>query len=296
MSIRNRSPFSRIADAAMVIILGLASLICLYPILYVVFASFSDSALLESYNGFLYRPLGFSLNAYSAVFDDREIWRGYANTILYVIVGTTLSVVLTALGAYAITRKKFLWRKPILIMVLITMFFNGGLIPNFLLVRAIGIYDTIWAVILPTAISAWNMFIMRTSFAGIPASIEEAAEIDGANQFQIFVKIILPLSLSVIAVMVLYYGVGRWNAWFNAMIYLRDRTLYPLQLILREILISNSTEDMMLTLDVSSTDGQKVSESIKYATIVVATIPILCVYPFLQKYFVKGVLVGSVKE
>lgn len=296
MSIRNRSPFSRIADAAMVIILGLASLICLYPILYVVFASFSDSALLEGYNGFLYRPLGFSVNAYNAVFEDEEIWRGYANTILYVVVGTTLSVVLTALGAYAITRKNFLWRKPILIMVLITMFFNGGLIPNFLLVRAIGIYDTIWAVILPTAISAWNMFIMRTSFAGIPASIEEAAEIDGANQFQIFVKIILPLSLSVIAVMVLYYGVGRWNAWFNAMIYLRDRTLYPLQLILREILISNSTEDMMLVLDVSSTDGQKVSESIKYATIVVATIPILCVYPFLQKYFVKGVLVGSVKE
>lgn len=280
----------------MVIILGLASLICLYPILYVVFASFSDSALLEGYNGFLYRPLGFSVNAYNAVFEDEEIWRGYANTILYVVVGTTLSVVLTALGAYAITRKNFLWRKPILIMVLITMFFNGGLIPNFLLVRAIGIYDTIWAVILPTAISAWNMFIMRTSFAGIPASIEEAAEIDGANQFQIFVKIILPLSLSVIAVMVLYYGVGRWNAWFNAMIYLRDRTLYPLQLILREILISNSTEDMMLVLDVSSTDGQKVSESIKYATIVVATIPILCVYPFLQKYFVKGVLVGSVKE
>lgn len=296
MSIKSKSPFSRIADAAIVIILGLASLICLYPILYVVFASFSDSALLEGYNGFLYRPLGFSLGAYHAVFTDGEIWRGYANTVMYVVAGTALSVVLTSLGAYAITRKKFLWRKFVLIMVLITMFFHGGLIPNFILIKKLGMYNTIWSIILPTAVSAWNMFIMRTSFAAIPASIEEAAEIDGANQLQIFVKIILPLSLSVIAVMVLYYGVGRWNAWFNAMIYLRNRALYPLQLILREILIANSTEDMMLTLDVSSTDGQKVSESIKYATIVVATVPVLCVYPFLQKYFVKGVMVGSVKE
>lgn len=296
MSVKSKSPLNRIADITIIVILGIVSLICLYPIIYVVFASFSDSSLLERYNGFLIRPLGFSVGAYRAVFANLEIWRTYLNTIIYVVFGTALSVILTSLGAYAITRKNFLWRKFVLIMVLITMFFNGGLIPTFLLVKKIGLYDNMGAVILPTAISAWNLFIMRTSFAAIPASIEEAATIDGANQFQIFTKIVLPLSMSVIAVMILYYGVAKWNAWFEAMIYLRDRNLYPLQLVLREILIANSTEDMMLTLDVSSADGQKVSESIKYATIVVATIPILCVYPFLQKYFVKGVMVGSVKE
>ncbi len=175
------------------------------------------------------------------------------------------------------------------------MFFGGGLIPTFLLIKTLGLYDTRWAILIPTAISTWNLFIMRTNFMAIPSSLEESAEIDGANSFTVFARIVMPLSMPVISVMILYYGVGNWNSWFNAMVFLRNRNLFPLQLFLREILIANSTEEMMLSMDVGTADTQRVSETVKYATIVIATVPILCVYPFLQKYFVKGVMVGAIK-
>ena len=282
-------------DILNVALLIIVSFIALYPFVYVIFASFSDSNLLEYYRGVLWKPLGFSVEAYKAVFKNEEIWTGYANTIFYVVVGTFLSLVMTSLGAYVLARKNFFWNKFLLPFVMFTMFFHGGMIPSFLLVKAIGLYNTRWAVIIPVLISTWNLFIMRTNFAAMPISLEEAAEIDGANNFLVFVKIIIPLSAPVIAVMILYYGVGYWNSWFNAMIYLRNREAFPLQLILREILIVNSTEDMMASMTVDGATAKGVSETIKYATIIVATLPILCVYPFLQKYFVKGVMVGAVK-
>lgn len=194
-----------------------------------------------------------------------------------------------------LSRRDFYWNKLLLPMAVFTMFFGGGLIPTFLLIKTLGLYDTRWAILIPTAISTWNLFIMRTNFMAIPSSLEESAEIDGANSFTVFARIVMPLSMPVISVMILYYGVGNWNSWFNAMVFLRNRNLFPLQLFLREILIANSTEEMMLSMDVGTADTQRVSETVKYATIVVATVPILCVYPFLQKYFVKGVMVGAIK-
>jgi putative aldouronate transport system permease protein len=179
-------------------------------------------------------------------------------------------------------------------IIVFTMFFSGGLIPNYLTVMNLGLIDSRWAIILPSAISTYNMIIMRTSFSSIPDSLEESATIDGANDITILTCIILPLSLPIIAVMVLFYGVSHWNSWFSAMFYLRSRTLYPLQLILREILITNSIDNM--TTDVSAMDKEPIGESIKYATIMVATLPVLFIYPFLQKYFVKGVMIGAIKE
>lgn len=293
--VRKKSFGSVSFDIFNVLFLCLLSVIALYPFLYVVFASLSNSSLLEAHRGFLYKPLGFSLAAYKAVFENSDIWIGYMNTIFYVVVGTFLNLLMTSLGAYVLTKKDFFWNKLLLPIVTLTMFFNGGLIPRFLLIKAIGLYDTRWAVILSTLISAWNLFIMRTNFASIPDSLEESAMMDGANQFIVFVKIILPLSMPVIAVMILYYGVAHWNSWFDALIFLKDRNAYPLQLILREILIANETDAMTMGMDVGSADTQRVAETVKYATIIVATLPILCLYPFLQKYFVKGVMVGAIK-
>lgn len=186
-----------------------------------------------------------------------------------------------------------MWKNPIMFLIVFTMFFNGGLIPTYLLVNNLGLLDSRWALIIPSAMSAYNLIIMRTSFQGIPVSLEESAKLDGANDFTVLFRIVLPLSMPVVAVMILFYGVGHWNSWFNALIYLRTRDLYPLQLILREILITNSTDSMMT--GVGGADKMPIGETIKYATIIVATIPILLLYPFLQKYFVKGVMIGAIK-
>lgn len=291
---RKRSVGNISFDILNTIFLILVAFCSLYPFLYVIFASFSQSNLLEYYRGILWRPLGYSLEAYRTVFENKDIWSGYLNTLFFVIVGTFLSLVMTSLGAYVLAKKQFFWNKLLLPMVMFTMFFGGGMIPTFLVVKGIGLYGSRWAVILVSLISTWNLFIMRTNFASLPQSLEEAAEIDGANEFMVFMRIVLPLSAPIIAVMVLYYGVANWNAWFNAMIYLRERSQYPLQLILREILIANNTNVTQMT-GAGEGEARGVAETIKYATIVVATLPILCVYPFLQKYFVKGVMVGAIK-
>lgn len=276
-----------------VIALMLFSLICLYPMLYVVFASLSDSAKLLAHEGFLLWPEDFSWEAYRAVAKNPTIVTGYINSIIVLVVGTFLSVLMTTLGAYFWTRRNVGMKKVISTLFLIPLFFSGGMIPTYLVVKNLGLYNTLFALFLPTLISTYNMVIVRTSFAGIPVSLEEAATIDGANAFRIFVSVTIPLSKAVIAVMILYYGVGYWNSWFNAMIYLNDRSKFPLQLILREILIVNDTSAMSAAG--SGDSDYAIAESIKYAVIVVATVPILCVYPFLQKYFVKGVMIGAVK-
>ncbi|GIP33662.1 carbohydrate ABC transporter permease [Paenibacillus sp. J2TS4] len=266
----------------------------LYPFLYVLIASLSDPAWAVQQRGLIWFPHGFNLEAYKLVFDNPMIKTGYMNTLFIVVVGTAINVFMTALGAYGLSRQNVMWKNPIMFFIVFTMFFSGGLIPTYLLVTNLGMLDTLWALIIPGAVSAFNLIIMRTSFQGIPISLEESAKLDGANDFTVLFRIVLPLSMPVVAVMILFYGVGHWNSWFSAMIYLRDRELFPLQLVLREILITNSTDSMMT--NVGAVDKMPIGETIKYATIIVATIPILLLYPFLQKYFVKGVMIGAIKE
>lgn len=265
----------------------------LYPILYVAFASFSEPALMMAHKGILWKPLGFSLETYGAVFSNPMILLGYRNTLFIVIAGVALNLLLTSFAAYALSRKTLRYRKPLTLFIVFTMFFSGGLIPFYLLVRGLGITNTLWALILPTAISAFNLIIMRTSFEAVPDALEESAKIDGANDFSILFRIFLPLCKPVLAVVGLYYGVSHWNSWFNAMIFLQDRSLYPLQLILREILIIGEANSM--AEGASQDEIIILGETLKYATIMVATIPIFMVYPFLQKYFVKGALIGAIK-
>ncbi|MBT2760234.1 carbohydrate ABC transporter permease [Paenibacillus sp. ISL-20] len=281
-------------DSANVILLCLLSIVTLYPFLYVLFASISTPAEFVQHRGILLWPKGFSLDSYRMVFENPNIIRSYLNTIFYVVVGTTLNILMTALGAYGLSRKNVMWKSTIMMLIVMTMFFDGGLIPKYLLVKNMGLIDTYWALIIPSAMTTWNLIIMRTAFQGVPDALEESARIDGASDWTILFRIIIPLSLPVIAVMVLFYGVWHWNKWFDALIYLRDRDLYPLQLILREILIQNDTSSMMTS--VGGGDRMPVGETIKYATIMVATLPILFLYPFLQKYFVKGVMIGAIKE
>ena len=267
--------------------------ITLYPVLYVLFSSISDPGKLMQHQGILLWPQGFSLDAYKAVIQKPEILTGYANTIFYVVVGTSLNVMMTAFMAYGLSRSYLRYTKPIMMMVMVTMFFYGGMIPSYLLVRNLGLLNTRWAILLPTMISTYNLIVMKTSFMSIPISLEEAARIDGASDIKIFFCVIMQLSKSIFAVMILFYGVEIWNSWFNAMLYLKDRDMYPLQLFLREILVQNETSAMM---GGSGMENQaKIQETVKYATVVVATIPILCIYPMIQKHFVTGVMIGAVK-
>ncbi len=268
--------------------------ITLYPFVYVLMSSFSDSKLLMTYTGILLWPEGFTWGAYKLVFQNPNIIRGYANTLFVVAAGTTINLILTSMGAYVLSRKGVPWTNTLMLLIVFTMFFSGGMIPSYLLVNNwLHMGNSLFALIIPGAISTWNLIILRTSFASIPESLVESAKMDGANDFTILARIVVPLSLPVMAVMVLFYGVHHWNAWFSSMLYLRDRDLFPLQLILREILIQNSTEYM--TSQASAGEIESVGESIKYATIMVATLPILFIYPFMQKYFVKGVMIGSIK-
>jgi len=265
----------------------------LYPFWYVLIASLSNPTAVAQRGGLMLWVEGFTLEAYKMVAQNPNIWSGYQNTAIYVVGGTAVNLFMTTLGAYGLSRRNLYGKGVIMKLIVFTMFFSGGLIPTFLLVRSLGMVDTRWAMIIPGAISTYNMIIMRTAFQGIPVSLEESARIDGANDFTIMWRIIVPLSLPVMAVMTLFYAEGHWNSFFNALVYLRRRELFPLKLILREILITQSLYEMMTNV---VTDREPIGETIKYATIIVSTVPILCLYPFLQKYFVKGVLIGSLKE
>lgn len=273
-------------------LLTVVALVCLYPMVHVFFASISDPIKLMQHTGVMLSPKGFSLAGYRVVIENPNISSGYMNTLIYTFVGTALSVFFTSMGAYALSRKNFMFKRTITLLIVFTMYFSGGLIPNFLLVKNIGLYNSRWAVMLPVLIGTWNLIVMRTSFQQVPPSLEESAKIDGANDFVILFRIFIPVQAATIAVMILFYSVAQWNSWFNAMVYLRDRSLYPLQLFLREILIANSTSGNINP----DSDVLFLEEVIKNATIIVATLPILCVYPFVQKYFIKGVMLGSVKE
>lgn len=296
---KRKSSGEVIFDIFNVLFMVFLSGVFLYPFLFVIFASFSEPVELVKHHGFLLKPLGFTLEGYKFVFKNPNIYYGYLNTVIYVTAGTALNIFMTSLGAFVLSRKSFLFKKFIMFMITFTMFFGGGLIPFFLLVNQLGMMDTRAALIIPGAISTWNLIIMRTAFMEIPDSLEESAKLDGANDIQVLFRIILPVSKAVIAVMALFYAVGHWNSWFNASIFLRNRKLFPLQLILQEILILNdttmlSTHDTQLLQDVN-TNKAWYRTLVQYCTIIIATVPILFIYPFMQKYFVKGVMIGSIK-
>jgi putative aldouronate transport system permease protein len=294
MVVYKKSLGEKTFDLSNYVLLVIGSIVFLYPLWFVLVSSFSSASAIASGSVTLW-PQGFNLDAYRRVFSDDSIWRAYSNTLFYVGVGTLVNLLLTTLGAYPLSRRDLKGRTGIMLFIVFTMFFSGGLIPIYLNVRDLGLFDSRWALILPTAISAYNLIVMRTFFqTTIPDGLVESAKIEGASEYRILWSIILPLSMPVVAVMTLFYAVGHWNSWFDAMIYLQDRSLYPLQLILREILVQTQTNDMLG--GVGSGDVANISETIKYATIVIATVPILVIYPFLQKYFAKGVMLGGVKE
>ena len=267
--------------------------ITLYPFLYVLFASLSDPNEFIAHSGTLLYPLSPTFDSYWAVLNNPNILIGYKNTIFIVVIGTGINLLMTCVGAYFLSRSGPMLKKPVMILITITMFVDGGMIPNYLLVRDLGMYDTLWALIIPGAISTYNMIIMRTMFQSIPASLEESARIDGAGEWTILFKLILPLSIPTIAVIGLFYAVGHWNSWFSANIYLRDKNKFPLQLILRDIVVKSEVDDM--TIGAAFGNSYAMSFTIKYATVIVATVPILVLYPWIQKYFVTGVMIGSLK-
>lgn len=282
----------KILESIIIFILLIVCVIVLYPIILVVSSSFSDPVAVMA-NKVVLWPVNPTLGAYKMVFKHREIGGSYINTIVYTIVGTVINLTFTSLGAYPLSRKDFYGKSVFTGLFVFTMFFSGGMIPTYLLVKELKLLNTIWALVLPGAVSTWNLIVMRTFFQNsIPTELHESAFIDGANDLQVFFQIVLPLSTAIMAVMTLFYGVGHWNSWFSALIYLSDRKKYPLQMILREILIQSNTADMS---GGPISDQEMIGEAIKYATMVIATVPILCLYPFLQRYFVKGVMVGALK-
>ena len=275
------------------IFLAALVLLCLYPMWYCLMASISNPGAMMRHMGPLLLPKGFSLASYGKVFANPNIISGYKNTIFILVVGVILCLLMTSLGAYVLSRKDFLFRKPLMMIIMFTMFFTGGLIPTYLNLKELHLTNSLWGLIIPFLVNTFNLIILRTSFESIPDSLIEAAQIDGASHWKILISIVLPLSKATLAVMVLYYGVEKWNGWFWASALIRNRELLPLQVILREILLS-STQSMQTGAGAGDTEA--IGATIRYATTIVATVPILCVYPFVQKHFTKGVMVGAVKE
>lgn len=291
--IRDKSISGMIFDVLNHILLALISIACVLPVLHTLFCSLSDPVFLARHKGLMLWPQGFSLKGYELVAGNRSIISGYLNTILYVVTGTALSILLTSMGAFVCSRRQFRLRRPMMVMIVFTMYFSGGLIPLYLVVKNLGLLDTRLAMILPSAISAWNLILLNAAFSEVPVSLEESAKIDGANDFIVLFRIFIPVSRASIAVMLLLYAVGQWNSWFNAMIFLRSRNLYPLQLILKEILVQNDTSVMSTIANQSEMDIYR--PLVKYCTVIVSIVPIIIVYPFVQKHFVKGMMIGAVK-
>ena len=273
------------------------TIITLYPLIYVCSASISSPASVTSGRMWLW-PTDITLEGYKRILKNSEIWMGYVNTILYTVVNVVISLAVTLPAAYALTVKSLPGRKFIVFVFSVTMFFSGGMIPLYVVCRNLGLVNTLWAVILPSATSMWYIILTRTFFQStIPHELEEASEIDGCSVFATFLRIVIPLSAPIIAVMALYFGVGRWNSYFGEMIFLRDRTKFPLQLFLREILIvaTFNQENASNADAITMAEQLRIASIIKYATMIVATLPVIAAYPFIQRYFVKGVMIGSIK-
>ena len=281
---------SKIFDVCNVIFMCILIAVILIPLIHVVAASFSDPSAYVRHEGLLLKPAGFCLDAYKAVIKNKNIITGYGNTNFIVVVGTTINIIMTLIAAYCLSRKNVMWNGFLMMAIVFSMYFSGGMIPHYLVVKGVGLNNRIWALIIPSAISTYNLIIMRTAMVSVPDSLEESAKLDGANQWTILWKIMVPLVKPTIAVICLYYAVTHWNSWFNAMLFIRNKSGYPLQLVLREILLQNDTTAMT-----AGAEDYMISETIQFATIVVATVPILAIYPFIQRYFVKGVMIGAVK-
>lgn len=279
------------------IVMLLIVIIVLYPLYFIVIASFSNPNAVASGEVFLF-PKGFSLKGYEEIFKYKDVWIGYRNSIIYTIVGTSVNLIATIPAAFAFSRRELVGSKWLMLLFTFTMFFGGGLIPTFLLVQSLHLDNTMWALVLPGAVSVYNLIVARTFFTqNIPNELFEAATVDGADYFKYFFSIVLPISKPIIAVMFLIYAVGHWNAYFSALIYITDRAKYPLQVVLREILIQQqSISGSSSALNAQSLEMQRqMAELIKYGLIVVSSLPVLCIYPFVQKHFVKGMMIGSVK-
>lgn len=273
----------------------IALIITLYPLVYCVSASFSNPMEVVRGNVLLF-PKQPTLMAYQAVIKNKSMFTGYANTIFYTLLGTAMNLVMTIAAAYPLSKKDFKGRNGITFLFTLTMFFSGGMVPNFLLIRQLGLYNTIWALLLPGCVSVWNLVIMRTYFqTSIPEEICESAYIDGCSNISTLLRIVLPLSAPIIAVMVIFYGVGHWNSYFNALLYLKSREKYPLSLVLREILLQGIGQEKTGAEVIDSVADLLLFETLKYAVIIVSSVPMLILYPALQRYFVKGTMVGSLK-
>ncbi|MCL2831590.1 MAG: carbohydrate ABC transporter permease [Treponema sp.] len=269
-------------------------IVMLYPLIFVLSASFSDPDLVLRGKMVLF-PKGFTVGSYKLVFNNAKIWQSYRNTVFYTVVGTFINLFMTVLAAYPLSRKDMPNRRILTLIIVFTMYFNGGLIPTYLLVRNLHLYNTVWAIMIPAAISTYNLIVARTFFErNIPEELYDSAKLDGASNIRILISIVLPLSSAILAVLVLYYGVAHWNSYFSALIYLRNENLFPLQITLRDILLLSNTEQLGSN-DVGMGEKIKMAEGIKYAVIVVSSVPMLLLYPFLQKYFVKGVMIGAIK-
>ncbi len=284
----------QIFSVANIVFMLLLILVTAYPIYYIVIASFSDPGALSRHIGLLWMPIKpYTLTAYETVFRNPQIVTGFLNTLFVLGVGLAVNLTMTMLGAFFLTIKGPMLKNAIALMIIFTMYFSGGLIPSYLNIRDLKLMDSLWALILPGAINTANLIIMKSAFQSIPDSLVESARLDGGSYLQILLRVMIPLSKATIAVMVLYYGVGHWNAWFNASIYLRDSEKFPLQLVVRNIL--NLAGSSAMSGAAGMDEIAQLAELIKYALIVVTTAPILALYPFLQKYFVKGVMVGAIK-
>lgn len=289
----NKTKEDILVDTIVWTICILVIVVTIYPILYVFSMSVSQPRYVYSGQVYLF-PKGFTLGAYKELLSSSDIMNKYGNSIWIVVVGTIINLFMTISAAYPLSRRKFKHRKPIMLFILFTMFFSGGMIPQYMLVNSLGLFNTRWAVVLPVAASSFNIVVARTFFSGISESIEEAAEIDGCSKIGILIRIFMPLSLPIVAVVALYSAVNHWNSYFTAMLYITDSKLQPIQAYLARILMSNQTGNLIRDRVGSTTDNY--AELIKYAIIIITIVPIMGIYPFLQRYFVAGISLGSVKE
>ena len=270
-------------------------IVVLYPLYFIIIASVSDADMVNLGKVIIWVE-GFNLDGYMTILKNNEIWTGYRNTIFYTVAGTMINLILTLPAAFALSRKDLAGRNSITLLITFTMFFSGGLIPLYFVVRELTILNTAWALLLPNAVSVWNLIIARTFFQStLPDELSEAASIDGCSNFKFFISIALPLSKAIVAVLALFYAVYHWNAYFHALIFIREENLFPLQLVLRDILITAQFMQEMIEDSAQAGNALKLAESMKYGVVVVATLPILVLYPFLQRYFMQGVMIGAIK-
>ena len=299
--VKSKAKGSRIFNFCNILFFALIMIVCILPVWHVFCASFSNASWVMNQRGLIWYIKDFTLNGYQLVFNDNSIWTGYLNTFIYVIGTTVLGMFLTVMAAYALSRKDFIWANPLMLIISFTMLFSGGIVTLYILVtQTLNMYDSRWALILPNCMSAFYLILVRTAMQNVPDSLEESAMLDGAGRFTILFQIMLPLIKATLATVILYYVIGNWNSWFNAMIYIRSEDKKPLQLILKELLVdtnssSNANVDISVLASGESGDAVLYKQLMKYCTIMVSTLPMFIFYPFIQKYFESGVMIGAIK-